>query len=170
MRPIALVVDEQSLAQGINSEQWYPPPGGTDPDNEQRPTQWMPDLSATFIGAGTYWRLGESISNYDVLTWPLTGDLATTRRLEVTWLRNRADYAGVGGVFWTDQFGHKVMGPNDPLCGTQMIAPNGTPYVTICLQQNIQPSLPSITFDSVTSEGHNSFQNEHDATGVGMPN
>jgi hypothetical protein len=124
----------------------------------------------TFVGAGTYWRLGESISNYDVLTWPVTGKLATTRRFELSWFRNRADYAQVGGEFYTDQFGHQVSGPNDPRCGTQMVAPNGTQYVTVCLRQYIAPSLPTISFDTVMGENHNSFQLEHDDTGVGMPN
>lgn len=80
-RPIILVTDATSLAQGIASEQWYmfaSPESGL---------SW--DMGVTIIGSTTVYKPGEVATSMDMATWQLTGNLGLRRRSDGFWYRGR---------------------------------------------------------------------------------
>jgi hypothetical protein len=149
VRPVMLVVDETSAAQGINCEQWY---GFT--------SEWSWDFGWTICGATTYYTPGENATATDQSTWKPTGSLGGTRRLEAAWYINRAHPTG---KFYATQFGELVSGPSDARC-TATTTKFGTTYQNICLDQYIAPTMQQVAFPN------NAVQKTFDTTGVKLPN
>jgi hypothetical protein len=97
----------------------------------------------------------------------LSGSKGTTRRLEVSYYKTTRPDNQRTGVYWSTQAGVPVSGPNDSMCsGSTIIA--GVSYATICLEQNVSPTLPEISFAS--TGGRNAFQRDYPSTGVVAPN
>lgn len=145
-------------AGGGGCEQWYVGAPGREPNIE---------FGITFCGAVTYLKSGETTQDYNPATWDISGESGTTRRLEISYYRTTRQDNQRTGVYWATQAGVVVSSPNDPACsGSTIIA--GVSYATICLEQNVSPTLPEISFNS--SNGKNAFQRDYPNTGVVAPN
>lgn len=151
MRPIMLVVDQQSLNEGIGCEQWYVAPGEP---------SWGWDFGWTICGATTLYNPNENATAKDQSTWKLTGSLGGTRRLEAAWYASRQHPTG---AFVATQFGEIVNGMNDPRC-VATTTKFGTVYQNVCLDQNIARSMTEVAFPD------NAVQKDFDTTGVKIPN
>jgi hypothetical protein len=151
VRPLMLVVDATSQAQGINCEQWYSGPGEP---------QWGWDFGWTICGATVLFTPGESAIANDQSKWPVTGSLGGTRRLEAAWYSTRQHPTG---TFWTTQFGDIVSGPTDAKC-TASTVKFGVTYQNVCLDQYIAPTMKQVAFPG------NAVQKDFNTTGVKIPN
>ena len=102
-RPIMLVVDQQSLNEGINCEQWYAAPGEP---------AWGWDFGWTICGATTLYQPNENATAADTSTWIAAPDgaLGLQRRLEAAWYGQRQHTTG---AFVSTQFGEIVNGMSD---------------------------------------------------------
>jgi hypothetical protein len=157
--PIIFAPSRASAAAGGGGcEQWYVGAPGREPNIE---------FGITFCGVVAYLKPGETVNDYDVSKWDLSGSKGTTRRLEISYYKTtRADNQRTG-IYWATQAGAPVSGPNDPACkGSTMI--DGVSYATICLEQNVSPTLPEISFSSTS--GRNAFQRDYPSAGVVAPN
>ncbi|MEI7555282.1 hypothetical protein [Candidatus Chlorohelix sp.] len=149
VRPIMLVVDQTSLAQGIGCEQWY-----------STTARWSWDFGWTICGATTFYTPGENTTASDQSTWKLTGSLGGTRRLEAAWYIFRAHPTG---KFYATQFGDIVSGLNDAKCSATSVK-YGVTYQNVCLEQYIAPTMKQVSFPN------NAIQKDFDVTGVKIPN
>ena len=147
-RPIILIPDETSVQQGINCEQWYAAPG--------QPL-WGPDFGWTICQGTTLYRASENANASQQSSWVTTGELGTTRRLELAWYANRSNQRG---RFITDQFGENI---NNCVEGRDVVK-FGTTYKTVCLEQVLAPSLQTIQFPN------NAVQKNFPDDGVQVPN
>jgi hypothetical protein len=151
VRPVILVVDQQSYDQGIRCEQWY---GFT--------AEWSWDFGWTICNSTTLFYPGESLDPYNQATWQRSPDnsLGTTRRLEAAWYSNRPHPTG---KFVTTQFGEIVSGMSDARCsGTS--TKFGVTYKNVCLEQYIAPTMTQVAFPN------NAVQKTFDSRGVKLPN
>jgi hypothetical protein len=157
--PIIFAPSRASAAAGGGGcEQWYVGAPGREPNIE---------FGITFCGVVAYLKPGETVNDYDVSKWDLSGSKGTTRRLEVSYYKTTRPDNQRTGVYWSTQAGVPVSGPNDSMCsGSTIIA--GVSYATICLEQNVSPTLPEISFAS--TGGRNAFQRDYPSTGVVAPN
>jgi hypothetical protein len=152
-RPIMLVVDQQSLNDGIGCEQWYAAPG--------EPV-WSWDFGWTICGATVLYQPNENATAADQSTWTLNpnGSLGGTRRLEAAWYSSRQHPTG---AFVATQFGEIVAGMSDTRCsGTT--TKFGVSYPNTCLEQYIAPTMVQVAFPN------NATQKDFDTTGVKIPN
>lgn len=97
-RPIILVVDQTSLAQGVESEQWYLQL------SPQNGVSW--DAGITIIGATTLYKPGENATAADESTWTLTGNKGMRVRSDGFWYLGR----GGGGTTLTGWFCAEPLG------------------------------------------------------------
>jgi hypothetical protein len=142
-RPIMLIPDEESARQGINCEQWYTAPGEP---------AFSIDFGWTICNATVFYRPDENTTPYSFEDMPIrAGELGLTRRVELAWYANRTS---LRGTFTTDQFGEQI---NSCVPGSK-VTKYGTEFSRVCIQQTIQPSLPTLSFDTVTSAGRNAIQ------------
>ncbi len=157
--PIIFGPSRATFGQGCgDAEQWYVRAFGQNPNIE---------FGITFVNAVTLKQPNEQPTDYDPSKWDLSGSLGNTRRMEVSYYTvTRADNTRKG-VYWASQFGDVVSGPNDARCGAAVTV-EGRVYTVICLEQNVSPTLPEISFASTI--GGNAFQRTYDATGVVAPN
>jgi hypothetical protein len=82
-RPIILVADETSFAQGAAFEQWYAHP-------VSNAGRWAWDLGIAIGNSSTYYRLGENATAHDMSTWVPSGSLGLTRRVDGFWYTGRS--------------------------------------------------------------------------------
>jgi hypothetical protein len=152
-RPVMLVVDQTAWDQGIRCEQWY-----------AATAAWSWDFGWTICNTTTLYVPGENATASNPSTWipAPDGSTGTTRRLEVAWYGDRSD-APRDQKFWATQFGDIVSGPTDPRC-SKASSQFGQTYDTVCLEQYISSTLPTVKFPG------NAEQKEFDATGVHLPN
>ena len=153
VRPI-IMVNQAGCAPRF--ENWYARAGGSG--------AWAPDVG--FNISPTYFDIGSG-DPADPAQWtPINGFANNvTRRIEFAWYRERAQAAGVpfGQAFWATQWGERVSGPDASICGTQR-AIGERSYTVVCLEQMIQPSLPSVVFPG------NAVQRTFPSDGVVLPN
>jgi hypothetical protein len=97
----------------------------------------------------------------DPSTWQNTGYVRNgQRRVEFAVYASRFPQRG---VFWTDQFGRRVTGPNDAKCGTQF-AVGGKTYTLLCIEQIVQSTMGEMKFPG------NSIQGDWTVPGLQFPN
>ena len=154
IRPIMLV---NQAGCNVRFENWYARAGGSG--------AWAPDFG--FNINPTYFDIGSG-DPLNVAQWQQIGGTPrnTNRRVEWAWYPNRSN---VRGAFWATQFGQVVGGQNDPVCSA-VTTIGGKSYQNICLAQYIAPTLPEVSFNTVTSQGRNSQQRTFPSEGVLFPN
>jgi hypothetical protein len=145
-RPIMAANDEECNIP-LRFENWYSRAGGSG--------GWAWDLG--FNTSPNYYAGGDPANP---ATWNPTGQLNSTRRIELAWYANRSN---LRGSFWATQFGDIVSGPADPACGTTRTFGAKT-YTVLCLAQYIAPTMQTFSFPG------NSMQKSYDMTGVQLPN
>jgi hypothetical protein len=154
IRPIMLV---NQAGCNVRFENWYARAGGSG--------AWAPDFG--FNINPTYFDIG-SADPLNVANWQQIGGSPrnVNRRVEWAWYPNRSAQRG---AFWATQFGQIVQSQNDPLCSATTTVGTKT-YQNICLEQYIAPTLPEVSFNTVTSPGRNSQQRTFPSEGVLFPN
>ena len=154
IRPIMLV---NQAGCNVRFENWYARAGGSG--------AWAPDFG--FNINPTYFDIGSG-DPLNVNDWRQIGGSPRNvdRRVEWAWYPNR--YAQ-RGAFWATQFGQVVSDLNSPICSAQTTV-GGKVYNNICLAQYIAPTLPEVSFNTVTSNGRNSQQRTFPSQGVVFPN
>lgn len=144
LRPVILVTSRGDLC-----EQWYARPGQAD---------WMADFGWTICQSTTRYTTNENANPdiYNAATWPATGALGVTRRLEFAWYAWRSS---LRGDFYTDQFGQLLSGPDDARVGTTVIK-FGKGYTVVALKQYIEPTLRTVAFPGANGTG-NALQKQY---------
>jgi hypothetical protein len=157
--PIIFAPSRASAAAGGGGcEQWYVGAPGREPNIE---------FGITFCGVVAFLKPNETALDYDVSKWDLSGSKGTQRRLEISYYKvTRADNQKTG-IYWATQAGVPVSGPTDPACKA-FVTIAGSNYPAICLEQNVSPTLPEISFNS--TNGRNAFDRTYPSTGVQAPN
>lgn len=157
--PIIFAPSRASAAAGGGQcEQWYVGAVGREPNIE---------FGITFCGAVAYLQPNETNQDFDTSKWDLSGSVGATRRMEISYYKTtRADNQRTG-VYWATQFGAPVSGADDPVCKGSSVV-DGVSYATICLEQNVSPTLPELSFSS--TGGKNAFQRDYPSAGVVAPN
>lgn len=157
--PIIFAPSRASAAAGGGGcEQWYVGSPGREPNIE---------FGITFCGAVAFLKPNETVNDFDVSKWDLSGQSGTMRRLEISHYKTtRADNQRTG-IYWATQAGVPVSGPNDPVCSGSTVIDNVS-YPTLCLEQNVSPTLPEISFSS--TNGRNAFERQYPNTGIVAPN
>ena len=120
----------------IGFESWYSRPGGSG--------TWAPDFGFN-VNSNYYHTGNEDVNN--PLTWRDTGYVRNLeRRVEWAWYRFRAEgVVPFGQPFYTTQWGDRVSGPNDPVCGSRRTI-GAREYTVLCLRQYIAATIDSIAF------------------------
>ena len=154
VRPI-IMVNRAGCAPRF--ENWYARAGGSG--------AWAPDVG--FNINPTYYDIGSGDAA-DPAQWQAINGFPNnvTRRLEWAWYAGRSS---VRGEFYATQWGDIVSGPDDRVCGSQRSI-GARSYTVLCLRQYIAPTLPEISFQTVTSQNRNSVQRTFPAGGVVLPN
>jgi hypothetical protein len=135
VRPI---INPPALNCPVRFENWYSLAGGSG--------EWAPDFG--FNINPTYYAGGDP---NNPATWtPVNAEPKNIdRRFEMSWYESRWQHfkaaEQVSNEFWTTQWGNKVSGPNDPVCGTRRRY-GEREYEVLCLKQHIQSTLRSIQF------------------------
>lgn len=148
IRPIILV-NQSGCAPRF--ENWY----SAAASNGRAP--YWPDLG--FNISPNYFHGGDPLDPGtwdDIFGYPSNAN----RRVEFAWYANRSN---VRGEFWTTQFGDRVSGPGDPLCGSTKNYGDRS-YTIACLRQYIAPDMQSIEFPG------NAIQRTFPDDGVVLPN
>lgn len=154
IRPIMLV---NQAGCNVRFENWYARAAGSG--------GWAPDfgfnINPTYFDIGS----GDPLNTAD---WQQIGNFPrnVTRRVEWAWYPGRSNQRG---AFWATQFGQIVQNENDPICSATTTVGDKT-YQNICLAQYIAPTLPEVSFNTVTSANRNSQQRTFPSQGVVFPN
>jgi hypothetical protein len=165
IRPIIMVNQANPPCTAVVFENWYSSPSGlNDPNTPAEDGLWRPDFGANI--SPNYRDVG---SPTDPSTWQSINGAANNRnrRIEWAWYAERSPQRG---QFYADQFGRVVSGPDDPWCKTGTRTVGERTYAIQCSLQVIQPTMPSVTFNTVTSPGRNSVQRTFPGPGVVLPN
>lgn len=152
-------------------EQWYQFGGGL--------AEWIPDTGLTICNTPTNYNAIErarangtytgTLSVYDGGDWSLTGGKGGDRNFE--WVQYADRIRDWRGAFWHDQFGVRMSGPADPLCGA--IVSRGTfTGKRLCSLAYIAPTLYSEMLKVTTfSAGQFAPREQHQyvTTGIAGP-
>lgn len=170
-RPRIGMVDDAALAINRGCEQWYMfasqvwhEPEGTITNG----SPFGPDLGINYCGATVKVVPNEHLTAMDIEAWrqyELTGsNFGHIRLIDVNWYKEN-DGSPRGGVepldqvFYLTQFGERVSGPMDALCGTSVTIAGKT-YTRLCLPQKMTAAFTPIGFSTGSTWQHmNSVRN-----------
>lgn len=149
---------------------------------------WMPTFG--FNINSNYFLTNTAVAT-DPNTWTPRvdgrGDFNLTRRVEWAWRRQEFNLAiqqgrarGIvisptTGIFWATQFGELVNGPTDPLCDgfhtrTYGVAPNARTFTILCAEQQVWPSLPTVSSEVTNNAVQRTFPGQQlNARGTPIP-